>query len=107
MACANVDVVNAKRQTALHCAAKAGFVEIVEVLIEAGATVDCEDVAGDTPLASAIASTIRDRKALASVVRLLVRAGADPDHPLAKGGTPRRRADLKRDGGKLSTALDG
>ena len=104
---ADVDVRNAKRQTALHCAAKAGFVEIVEVLLEAGATVDSEDNAGETPLATAIASSIKDKDALASVVRLLVSAGADPDRALAKGGTPRRRAARKRDGGLLLDALEG
>ncbi len=104
---ADVDVRNAKRQTALHCAAKAGFVEIVEVLLEAGATVDSEDNAGETPLATAIASTVKDKGALASVVRLLVSAGADPDRSLDKGGSPRRRAARKRDGGLLLDALEG
>ena len=104
---ADVNVRNAKAQTALHCAAKAGFVEIVEVLLEAGADVDGQDRAGETPLSTAVSSTIKDKDALASVVRLLISAGADPDRVLANGATPRRRAARKRDGGALLDAIEG
>ena len=40
---AEVNVRNHKAQTALHCAAKAGFVAIAALLVERGAKVDAED----------------------------------------------------------------
>ena len=39
-----------KGRTALHCAAKAGFVQVAEELIEHGGNVNAPDERGQTPL---------------------------------------------------------
>ena len=76
---ADVNVRNHKRQTALHCAAKAGFTDIVALLLDRGADVDATDDDGRTPLAAALRSTVRDKARLAAVIALLKTAGAaDP-----------------------------
>lgn len=90
---ADVNVRNYKGQTALHCAAKAGFSEIVKLLLAHGADVDAGDGRGETPLATALRSTAKDKVALMAVVRLLVEAGADPDAKDNRGRTPRDIAD--------------
>ena len=102
---ADVNVRNHKGQTALHCAAKAGFAPIVAHLLEAGATVDSQDAAGETPLATALRSTVRNREALVAVIRLLAAAGADPDRADNQSKTPRRIAGGKRDAAKWLAAL--
>jgi hemoglobin len=58
------------RATALHMAARRGFVEVATALLEAGASIEARDSKGDTPLRRAI----NCRKA--EVVRLLVERGA-------------------------------
>ena len=74
---ANVNVTNYKGQTALHTAAKAGFVEPVEILLAHGADVNAQDQNGDTPLHTACKSTIKDQTKLQNVVNLLIAAKAD------------------------------
>jgi hypothetical protein len=39
-----------KGRTALHCAAKAGFVQVAEALLQAGADVNARNERGQTPL---------------------------------------------------------
>ncbi len=73
---ADVNAHNYKGQTALHCAARAGFVDIVSLLIEHGAKVDLRDRAGHTPLMAALRSTIKSKDKLREVVRVLTEAGA-------------------------------
>ena len=102
---ADVNVRNTKGQSALHCAAKAGFVDIVAVLLEHGARVDAEDDAGETPLATALRSTVKDKARLLAVVDRLVVAGADPDHADRAGRTPLRIARRKRDAAVWMVAL--
>ena len=102
---ADVNVRNYKGQSALHCAAKAGFVDIVEVLLDHGARVDAEDDAGETPLATALRSTVKDKARLLAVVDLLVGGGADPEHADRTGRTPSRIARRKRDAAVWMTAL--
>ena len=94
---ADVNVRNHKGQTALHCAAKAGFGDIVALLLESGAEVDARDGQGETPLASALRSTVKDKAKLLDVVGLIVAAGADIDHADLKGRAPRAIARAKRD----------
>lgn len=72
---ADVNVRNYKGQTALHCAAKAGFVPIVALLLECGAAVNAKDAKGATPLATALRSKVKDRERLAAVIALLTAAG--------------------------------
>ena len=102
---ADVNVRNHKGQTALHCAAKAGFVDIVTLLLEHGADVDPLDGNGETPLATALRSTVKDKAKLRAVVRLLASAGADCDRADAKGRTPRAIAGAKRDSAPWLSAL--
>ena len=95
---ADVNVRNAKDQSALHCAAKAGFVDIVALLLENGAAVDAADAKGETPLAAVLRSTAKDKQRLHAVAKMLIAAGADADHLDASGRSPRSIAQRKRDG---------
>ena len=94
---ADVNVRNHKGQSALHCAAKAGFGDIVALLLAHGADVNARDGQGETPLATALRSTVKDKAKLLDVVRLIVNAGADVDRADPKGRTPRDIAAAKRD----------
>ncbi len=102
---ADVNVRNHKGQSALHCAAKAGFGDIVALLLAHGADVNARDAQGETPLATALRSTVKDKAKLIDVVRLIVDAGADIDHADHKGRTPRDIAVAKRSAGAWIEAL--
>ena len=67
-----VDVNHCNRytRTALHCAAKEGHPEVVQVLIDAGADIDTKNRHGRSPLDFA------SRSGALEVVKVLVRAGA-------------------------------
>jgi ankyrin repeat protein len=79
------DVVDSgQRWTALHFAAQTGDLSVVELLVEAGAKVDSQDVFGNTPLWR----TVMSPRPNSSVVELLVRAGADPMMANAHGVSP-------------------
>ncbi len=58
-------------RSALHIAVMCGSAEIVEILLASGASVNCQDSRGDTPLHEA---ALRDDM---EMVRLLLSAGAD------------------------------
>ena len=73
---ADVRARNHKGQTALHCAARAGFDGIVALLLERGAPAEARDDKGETPLQAARRSRVKNRKGLAAVVGLLTEAGA-------------------------------
>ena len=94
---ADVNARNHKGQTALHCAAKAGFAPIVSLLLKRGAEVDLKDNEGQTPLMTALRSTIKNEDRLREVIRLLTAAGANPDSTDRRGHTPRLIATRKRD----------
>ena len=94
---ADVNARNHKGQTALHCAAKAGFVAIVSLLLDHGAEVDLKDREGQTPLMTASRSTIKNRDGLREVIRILASAGANPDSADRRGHSPRLIATRKRD----------
>ena len=94
---ADVNARNHKGQTALHCAARAGFVEIVSALLEQGAEVNLRDSNGQTPLMTALRSTIKNKGKLREVVRVLTAAGANPDSTDRRGYSPRHIATRKRD----------
>ena len=72
---ADVNVRNHKGQTALHCAAKAGFDQIVALLLDRGAEVNAKDDKGATPLATALRSKVKDKDRLAAAIGLLTDAG--------------------------------
>ncbi|MBX3161258.1 MAG: ankyrin repeat domain-containing protein [Deltaproteobacteria bacterium] len=77
---AEVDVADAaQRWTALHHAARDGKVQIVDILLQAGATVDAKDMFGNTPLWRCVANGDRKHKQrMIDIARLLLAAGADP-----------------------------
>ena len=104
---ADVNVRNYKGQTALHCAAKAGFVDIVRLLLASGADVGAADDNGESPLATALRSTVKDKARLREVVGLLIDAGADCDHADRTGRTPRRIAAAKRNAAMWLSAMEG
>lgn len=103
---ADVDARNHKGQSALHCAAKAGFAPIVALLLDAGTSADGRDAQGETPLATALRSSVKSKTKLQAVVRLLVAAGADADLADNRGQTPRRIAARKRDAATWLAALE-
>lgn len=94
---ADVGARNHKGQTALHCAAKAGFEDIVALLLEHDAEIDAQDAAGETPLAAALRSTVKNKERLRAVAWRLVAAGADPTCADARGRSPLDIAAAKRD----------
>lgn len=95
---ANIDIQNYKGQSALHCASKAGFVEIVRLLLHHGAQVDVADGNGETPLMTALRSTVKDKDRLREVMESLILAGADLNKPDKRGQTPLNVASRKKDG---------
>lgn len=70
---ANVNMRNAKGETALVIASNLGFIEAVPPLIAAGARVDESNSTGETPLITAV----HNRNI--ALMRLLLQAGANPD----------------------------
>jgi ankyrin repeat protein len=70
--------------TPLHVAAVHGDVEIVRLLLQAGAKVDVQGEHGYTPLHEAIAQKHK------GVAEVLLQAGASVDLPNSDGVTPRK-----------------
>lgn len=99
---ADIDVRNYKGKTALHCAAKAGFLKVINLLIEKGATVDATDTNGETPLFDALRSTIKNSEKRRGAVEALLTKGANPNLGNRKGLTPMqfalrmRRSDAEK-----------
>jgi truncated hemoglobin YjbI/ankyrin repeat protein len=80
------------RGTALHQAARRGYVSVVQALLDHGATIDARDVKHQTPLRRAV--NCRQ----VQIVRLLVQNGADPHAADRRGATPlsvARNAEMK------------
>ena len=81
------------RGTALHQAARRGYVSVAQALLDHGATIDSRDAKGETPLRRAV--NCRQLQ----IVRLLVRHGADPRAADRRGVTPLdvvRTAEMKQ-----------
>ena len=93
---ADIDVQNYKGKTALHCAAKAGFLKVINLLIGKGATVDATDNDGETPLFEAIRSTIKDSNKQRTALEALIVAGANMKVKNRQGLTPLQVADRMR-----------
>lgn len=71
---ADLTAVDDSGKTALHYAALSGADGVAEVLIDAGAPLDCRDAEGRTPLWYAAAKHYPD----SAIVDVLLRAGANP-----------------------------
>ncbi len=104
---ADVDVRNYKGKTGLHYAAKAGFLTVINLLIEKGATIDALDNNGETALFEAIRSTIKDGEKQRAAIEALLAKGADPNVKNGKGQTPLQIAKRMRraDAGKIVELL--
>ena len=102
----NLNVQNHKGQTALHCAAKAGFVDIISLLLEQGVKADVPDQNGESALATALKSTIRDKNRLHEVIKLLIQYGANANHADHQKRTPFILATRKKDKFNWSTLLN-
>ena len=104
---ADIDVRNYKGKTALHCAAKAGFLKVIDLLIKEGATVDAIDNNGETPLFDALRSTIKDSEKRHAATEALLAQGANPNLENRKGLTPMQFAQRMRraDTGKIVELL--
>lgn len=105
---ADIDVRNYKGKTALHCAAKAGFLKVIHLLIEKGATIDAPDNNGETALFEAIRSTIKDGEKQRAAIEALLVKGADPNFKNGKGLTSLKVAKRMRraDAGKIVELLE-
>ena len=104
---ADIDVRNYKGKTALHCAAKAGFLTVIDLLIEKGATIDAPDNNDETALFEAIRSTIKDGEKQRAAIEVLLVKGANPNLKNGKGLTPLKVAQRMRraDAGKIVELL--
>lgn len=74
-----------KGKTALHRAAKAGFVETMGILIDAGADLELVDKDEETPLFEVARTTIRNGKARVAAAKLLLKFDAKFDLENRKG----------------------
>lgn len=72
--------------TPLHKACQNDSVEIVEMLLDAGAIIDYQDDCGRTPLHFAVKRAIRTRNF--DIIRLLLKRGADTSIKNNLGDTP-------------------
>ena len=103
---ADIDVRNYKGKTGLHCAAKAGFLTVINLLIEKGATIDAPDNNGETPLFEAIRSTIKNGEKQRAAIEALLVKGADPNVKNRKAQTPLQIAKrMRRTGAGKIVAL--
>ncbi|CAM9915131.1 unnamed protein product [Ectocarpus sp. 12 AP-2014] len=90
----DIEGVGPGGETALACAAVAGHLPVVELLLDEGASITCTDSLGRTPLFNAVSSPVRS--GCLEVVRRLLKAGSSvtvrdtmgnlPVHGAAFGG---------------------
>jgi ankyrin repeat protein len=85
---ANPNIRDNKNVTPLVLASQLGFADGAEALIAAGAQVDIPNSTGETPLIAAV------HKRDIQIIRLLLKAGADPDRTDNSGRTARDYAKL-------------
>ena len=93
---ANVNLADARGTTALQLAVALGFPEGVELLVAQKARIDAPNASGETPLISAV-----HRRDIA-MMRMLLKAGADPDRADNSGRSARDYALL---GGRTSALV--
>lgn len=84
---ADCNTSNEEGASLLMLAAGAGHIEMVEMLIKAGAKVDATDARGWTPLMKALFNYEQNR-GFPDVVSALIEAGADIEHQVSYGTRP-------------------
>jgi ankyrin repeat protein len=80
-------------QRALLAAAFNGDVELVRLLLDAGADVDATDMHGNTPLSKAVYKYGQDNERYTRVIDQLLEHGADPEHANRYGVSARGLAN--------------
>lgn len=101
---ANVNHQDKKGKTALHRAAKAGFLKTIAVLLDHKADLEIEDAAGETPLFDSVRSTIKNFDTKKKTIRELLDRGAKVSQKNRKGQTVVDVAKLAKDKAQ-STAM--
>eukprot|EP00124_Ichthyophonus_hoferi_P001650 Ihof_evm11s91 gene=Ihof_evmTU11s91 len=96
---ADVNVVNTYGQSALHVAAKRGYIGVVQVLLDRGASVSPQDMNQITPLHLAAANGHDD------IVKCLLARGAEVCVMDNKGHTPLHQAVIKGETGTIDTLV--
>lgn len=97
---ANPNLADKKGVTPLMLATQLGFAEGVQALANSGARVDVANDAGETPLISAV-----HRRDVA-LMRILLKAGADPDRTDNSGRSARDYAKLDGAGSALLAEIE-
>lgn len=97
---ANVDARDNRGATALQLAVNLGFPEGVELLVGEKAKIDDPNSEGETPLISAV-----HRRNIA-IMRMLLKAGADPDRADNSGRSARDYATLEGRGSPLLSEIE-
>ena len=97
---ANVNARDAHGVTALQLASNLGFVEGIQLLVDAKARVDEPNDAGETPLISAV-----HRRSTAMMV-ILLKAGANPDRKDNSGRSARDYAMIEGRSSSLVAAIE-
>ncbi len=97
---ANVDARNGQGATPLQIAVSLGFPEGVEALLTGRARVDEPGAQGETPLITAV-----HRRDVA-IMRLLLKAGADPDRSDNSGRSARDYAVIEGRGSNLVSEIE-
>lgn len=100
---ADINYQDKKGKTALHRAAKAGFLPTVELLLQHEAKLEIPDLKGETAIFEPIRSTIKDQHKRKQALVLLLRAGANLAHSNEQGDTP--MAVLSRSRGESKVVL--
>ena len=93
---ADIDVRSNKGKSALHCAAKAGFLKVIDVLLENGIDIDAVDHNGESALIEAIKSTIKNREKQRAAIEALLINGANINLKNSKDLTPMQIAQQMR-----------
>lgn len=97
---ANPNLADKRGVTPLMLATQLGFADGVQALANGGARVDVANVAGETPLISAV-----HRRDIA-MMRILLKAGADPDRTDNSGRSARDYAKLDGSSSVLLGEID-
>lgn len=102
---ADIDVRSSKGKSALHCAAKAGFLKVINLLLEKGANIDATDNRGETPIFDVIRTTIKNREKQRAALETLLTKGANPNIKNSQGITPLQVAQQMKRAGTEKTVL--